>query len=56
VCAATGIESDNYSFPYVAHWSSGDINLVKTTAERVVRLAHDVITQINNRQPAPALA
>lgn len=56
VCAATGIESDTYSFPYVAQWSNGDINIVRTTAERVVRLAHEVITQINNRQPALALA
>jgi hypothetical protein len=56
VCAAIGIESDCYSFPYVAHWSDGDINLVRTTADRVVRLAHEVITNLNTRQEATALA
>jgi hypothetical protein len=56
VCAAAGIESASYSFPYVAHWSDGDINLVRTTADKVIRLAHEVITNLTIRQPAPALA
>jgi hypothetical protein len=56
VCAAVGIESANYSFPYVAHWSDGDITLVRTTADKVVRLAHEVITNLTTRQQASALA
>lgn len=56
VCAAIGIESNDYSFPYVAHWSGGDINLVRTTADRVVSRAHEIITDITNSQQARALA
>jgi hypothetical protein len=52
VCAVMGIESDSYSFPYVARWSGGDIDLVRATADRVVRRAHEVITQLTTRQPA----
>ena len=56
VCAYLGIESDSYSFPYVARWSDGDMNLVRTTADRVVSRSHEIITQLTTRQPAPALA
>jgi hypothetical protein len=56
VCAALGIESDDYSFPYVARWSDGDINLVKTTADRVVRRANEVLTLLNAATPGEANA
>lgn len=52
VCSVMGIESDSYSFPYVARWSDGNIDLVRATADRVVRRAHEVITQLTTRQPA----
>lgn len=50
VCAAMGLDSASYSFPYVAQWSDGDITLVRSTADKVVRLAHEVITQLETRQ------
>ncbi|TAN30449.1 MAG: DUF1738 domain-containing protein [Actinomycetota bacterium] len=36
VCRALGIDSSSYSFPYVARWSEGDVELVN----RVVRSVH----------------
>lgn len=56
VCAALGIESDDYTFPYVARWSDGDIDLVKTTADRVVSRANAVLTQLNAGKPGEAIA
>jgi len=46
VCAAAGMATDAYSFPYVARWSDGDVALVRTTAERVVGCARRLITAL----------
>jgi hypothetical protein len=46
VCAAAGIATDAYSFPYVARWSEGDVALVRTTAERVVGCARRLIAAL----------
>ena len=35
VCRALGFDSSSYSFPYVARWSLGDINLVTQVAQTV---------------------
>lgn len=35
VCRALGLDSSSYSFPYVARWSLGDINLVSQVAQTV---------------------
>ena len=39
VCDALGLDTGDYSFAYVARWSDGFTELVKDTAERVVRCA-----------------
>jgi hypothetical protein len=43
VCQAVGLDSTDYSLPYVAHWSNGSPPLVRTTAERVVATAREVL-------------
>jgi hypothetical protein len=37
------LSSDSYSFPYVARWSSGYIELVKASAERTVNCASQIL-------------
>ena len=39
VCDALGLDTSGYSFAYVARWSGGAAELVKDTAEWVVRCA-----------------
>ncbi len=39
VCHAAGLDSDNYSLPYVAVWASGDSATIRSTAERVLGAA-----------------
>jgi len=46
VCAALGIDSAGYSLPYVATWSDGDLRKVSETADRVIRCARQVITEL----------
>jgi DNA primase len=58
VCSALGVDSSDYSLPYVASWSGGDLDKVAATAERVVRCAHRILTQLEEgrdlEQPQPA--
>lgn len=43
VAAASGLATEGYSLPYVAHWSGGDTKVVATTAERVIRCAGAIL-------------
>lgn len=43
VLDALGLQSDDYSFPYVARWANGDVDLVKQSAERVVSCARTIL-------------
>lgn len=46
VCAATGINSDNYSFGYVATWSSGGdeaLAAIKSSGWRIQRTAEQIL-------------
>ena len=47
VCAAAGLASTGYSLPYVARWAGGDIAKVRTTAERVITTARDILTVLD---------
>lgn len=38
VCDALGLDSSHYSFAYVARWSDGVTEVIKDTAEDVIRL------------------
>jgi antirestriction protein ArdC len=44
VCHQLGIVSDDYSFAYLARWSNGDTNLIRTTTERAITCAHRILT------------
>jgi len=43
VCEACGVVSDGYSFPYVAVWAGGNSGLVRSTAERVITTAREIL-------------
>lgn len=47
VCGAVGIDSAEYSLPYVAAWSGGDLDKVTATANRVIGSARHVIGQLS---------
>jgi DNA primase len=43
VCDALGLDSREYSFPYVTRWAEGSTELVTETAERVVDCAKGIL-------------
>jgi len=52
VCQAVGLDTAGYSLPYVAHWSNGAAPLVRTTAERVVTAARQILDGLGFADPA----
>jgi hypothetical protein len=42
VSGIMGIDSSAYSVGYIAGWSNGDTELVKSTAARVLRVSHQI--------------
>jgi len=54
VCSAAGLASDGYSFPYVAHWSGGDVAEVRAAAERSIGCARSILDAIAPAQPVEA--
>ncbi|GAA5172534.1 hypothetical protein GCM10023321_72510 [Pseudonocardia eucalypti] len=56
VAAAHGLDTAGYSAPYVARWSNGDPELMRTAAEHVHRAAHTILTELDpttDREPTP---
>lgn len=43
VCDAIGLDTGNYSFPYVARWAGGSEDLIKATAGRVIECAKSIL-------------
>lgn len=43
VCDAPGLDTNGYSFTYVAHWSDGSSEVVKVTGERVIGCAKEIL-------------
>ena len=43
VCRALGFDSSSYSFPYVARWSNGDLDLVSRVAQSVHSCAGEIL-------------
>ena len=43
VCDAIGLDAGDYSFTYVARWSDGDLELLKTTAGKVSSCAKRIL-------------
>lgn len=50
VLDALGMASDDYSFPYVARWSGGDIDIMKETGERVMSCGRTILTGFDATQ------
>lgn len=46
VCHAVGLETGEYSFPYVTRWAEGSVDIVKDTAERVVACARAILDRL----------
>ena len=46
VCATLGIDTEDYSFPYLARWSHGDTELMQATAERAISCARRILTDL----------
>ena len=54
VCATLGIDTEDYSFPYLARWSQGDIDLIRATAERPISCARRILTELGLAVTDPA--
>lgn len=50
VCDALGLETGDYSFPYVTRWSGGELSLVRDTADRVVECACRILGSLLEHQ------
>lgn len=50
ICGSHGLDSGDYTFPYVAGWSNGDLATVRGTADKVLRLAREVLERIEKKQ------
>jgi len=46
VAGTLGLDTSAYSVGYVAQWSECDTELIKTTAARVLKAAHQIIDAI----------
>ena len=44
VAGLVGFDTSAYSVGYIAGWAAGDIDLIKSTASRLLRTAHQVAT------------
>ena len=53
VASASGLVTDAYTLPYVAHWSNGNLNAIKVTAERVIACAHGILELIEAKEARP---
>jgi hypothetical protein len=53
VLDALGLSSDDYSFPYVARWADGDVELIKATGERVVECAREILDSVTDTACSP---
>ena len=53
VCDALGLDSGDYSFPYITRWAEGSEELVKETAERVIGCAKEILASL---EAEPTLA
>jgi antirestriction protein ArdC len=56
VSSALGLDTSDYSFPYVARWGGGDAEVVAATAERVIGAARDLLTSIGEPSESEAPA
>lgn len=50
VAGTLGLDTSAYSVGYVAQWSEGDTELIKATAARVLKAAHQIIDAITEQE------
>jgi len=43
VCTAAGLTTTSYSYPYVARWSGGNLDVVRATADHVIKVARQIL-------------
>jgi hypothetical protein len=46
VCDVLGLDSGEYSFPYVTRWAEGSSELVKETAARAIGCAKQILASL----------
>jgi hypothetical protein len=49
VCASVDIDAGIYTIPYVAGWSHGDVDIVKSSAERVLAATAQLVDRLQQR-------
>lgn len=51
VCDALGLDSGDYSFPYVTRWAEGSSDPVRETAERAIGCAKSILEGLEVDDP-----
>ena len=51
VCNALGVDTASYSLAYVAGWSGSDLDVVRSTADRVVGAARRILDDLGLGEP-----
>ena len=46
VSDALGLDTSRYSFNYIARWSNGDVDVIRSTMERAIRCAGHILTTL----------
>lgn len=47
VCQAMGLATDSYSWPYIAHWSEGNVDTVKESVQTVVETSRSILARMD---------
>jgi antirestriction protein ArdC len=56
VVGELGLESDAYSFPYVAHWANGDMKVVTAAADKALKAADTILGLVAGEEVEAVLA
>ncbi len=51
VCQRAGLATTDYSLPYVARWSGGEVDVVRSTADRVLGAARQILDGLGLTDP-----
>lgn len=52
VCDAIGLDTGDYSFPYIARWAGGSEDLIKDTAGRAITCAKAILASLESPNKA----
>jgi len=55
VCRAAGLDTDGYTFPYVAGWANGETDVVRETADKVLSTARAILAALETEERAELL-